>query len=139
MRQSGADIGYQVGYSRKGSPTHGIEAHIDVQHGSHGLASGRRINVRIGGGRVGFFNRSDDEEERAHSDGRDEERQLATERLDKEEHEEDRRDKFDDSVDTGSKQRSSVASISDLTIQDISAVIMWDLVWRLTEAKICGA
>ncbi|KAJ7694965.1 hypothetical protein B0H14DRAFT_3174958 [Mycena olivaceomarginata] len=66
-----------------------VEAHVEVEHGGHGLGGGRGVGVRDAARRgLGeLLEQRADDEEAAHADGGDEERELAPEGLDEEEDE----------------------------------------------------
>ena len=106
-------------YSRKRSPPHTIEAHINVQHRRHSLTRGRRVIARRRG-RVRLEERADDEEERAHADRGDEERHLTPEGVDEEEDEECGGDELHDAVNPGREERVRRAVVSDLQSSHMS-------------------
>ena len=58
-------------------------------------------------------NRTDDEEQRAHAEAGDEQRELAPQPLNAEEHEDGSRDDFDDAVDAAGEQAVLRASVAD--------------------------
>ena len=104
-----------MSHSRKGSPAHRIEADVEVQHGGHGLARGRGVRARVARGRgERLEERADDEEQDAHAHARDEERELAPERVDQEEHEDRRRDDLDDPINPRREQGVGGARVPDL-------------------------
>ena len=76
---------------REWSPSHGVEAHVDVQHGGHALRCGWRVDGSARDelrGRVGLEDSTNGEEQGAHANSRDEERQLTTETVCRKEDEE---------------------------------------------------
>ena len=99
---------------RKRAPSHRVEAYVNVEHRGHGLTCRGRVRGTLRG-REDLQESSDDEEEDAHAHARDEERQLAPERVDEEEHEDRRRDDLHDPVDARREQRVRGARVSDLT------------------------
>lgn len=58
---------------RQGSAANGVEAHVEVEHGGHGLACWRRVHGVLGR-REGLEERADDKERDAHAHSGDEER-----------------------------------------------------------------
>ena len=99
------------------SPTHGIEANVDVKHGGHSLTGGLRANDDIarasGRRRVCLQDGANDEEERAHSEGGDDEGELASEIFNTEEDEDGCGNELDHTVDPRSKQRVLGTGIAD--------------------------
>lgn len=86
---------------RQRSPAHRIKAHIDIQHGGHRLRSRGRAwwrAVDSGWGRVGLQNGTNNVEEGAHAEGRDEEGSFSTERFDTKEDEDGGSNDFDDTI-----------------------------------------
>lgn len=66
-------------HPRERTPAHRVEADVDVEHRGHRLRRGwwgRALDDR--GWRERLEERADDEEERAHADSGDQERELAT-------------------------------------------------------------
>lgn len=113
----GEDIG--AVHPRERPPAHAVEAHVYVHHRGHGLTGGgrsrnrRRIGVELRGW-VRLEDGSDDEEQGAHADGRNEEGELAPEEFDEEEDEDGCGYDFDDTVDSGGEQRVLVSCVTDL-------------------------
>ena len=114
----------------KRTPAHAVEAHVDVEHGSHGLGciAGLRcrVRVRVGAGDwwwVCLEDGANDEEEDTHAEGGDDEGKFTTQGFDTEEDEDGGGDDLDDTVDTRGQQRVLPAEVADGR-EDLRSVVV---------------
>jgi len=106
----GEDIG--TVHPRQWSPSQRVEADVDVQHRGHRLASrGRLRSLRVW--RERLEESTNDEEHDAHPDRRNEQRELAAQRLHGKKYEEGSSNDLHDAIDTRGEEGIRCASVAD--------------------------
>lgn len=109
------------------TPSHRVEADIDVQHRSHGLGRRRGIGSSkprvCDRWRVSLEDGADDKEEGSHSKCRNDEREPTTERLDTEEDEDGCCDDLDDTIHTAGKEGVLPVGVSN-GCEDLGRIVV---------------